>query len=132
VVRRSIDGYLQELAGIPNHQNDVIGYAFAINGKINSADIYGSHDLFSGLWMKLLRASAVEAVTEFQAGKKFEAVTVAALTRALADANSGKAAVKDLTERTEVIVKETPQNVMFETRDRKASSAWVHRNYMTK
>jgi hypothetical protein len=42
-VRRSIDGYIQELAGAPNHQDDVIGYAFTINGKVNSADIYGSH-----------------------------------------------------------------------------------------
>jgi hypothetical protein len=132
VVRRSIDGYLQELAGIPNHRNDVIGYAFAINGKVNSADIYGSHDLFAGLWMKLLRASAVEAVTDFPAGKKFEPVSIGALTATLTDADSGKASMKDLTESTEVIVKETAQNIMFETRDREAGGAWVHRNYMTK
>ena len=82
--------------------------------------------------MKLLRASAVEAVTEFEAGKKFDPVSVAALTWALADADSGKASVKDLTERTEVIEKETSQNIIFETRDREAGGAWVHRNYMTK
>ncbi len=44
-VRRSIDGYIQELAGVPNRQDDVIGYAFVINGKVNSADVYGSHQL---------------------------------------------------------------------------------------
>jgi hypothetical protein len=82
--------------------------------------------------MKLLRASAVEAVTEFQAGKKIEPVTMAAMAAVLADTDSGKASVKDLTESTEVIVKETAQNIMFETRDRKAGGWWVHRNYITK
>jgi hypothetical protein len=131
-VQRSIDGYLQELAGAPNHQSDVIGYAFAINGKVNSADIYGSHELFSKLWMKLLRASAVEAVSEYRAGEKFAPATVAQVHAVLADAETGHPAVQDLTARTQVARRETAQNVMFETRDRAQAGAWVHRNYMTK
>ena len=42
----------------------MIGYAFAINGKVNSADMYVSNDLFLRMWPKLLRASAVEALSE--------------------------------------------------------------------
>jgi hypothetical protein len=131
-VRRSIDGYIQELAGLPNRQDDVIGYAFVINGKVNSADIYGSHQLFAGLWMKLLRASAVEAVSEYQPGKKFAPGTVADVRAMLADADSAKPAVRDLTARTQLVTKETTQNVMFETRDRAQNGAWIHRNYMTR
>jgi hypothetical protein len=131
-VRRSIDGYIQELAGVANHQDDVIGYAFVINGKVNSADIYGSHELFAGLWMKLLRASAVEAVSEYQAGKKFAPAGVDQVRAVLADADSGKPSVRDLTARTQVVTKETAQNVMFETRDRAQGGALIHRNYMTK
>ena len=131
-VQRSIDGYIQELAGIPNHQDDVIGYAFVINGRVNSADIYGSHALFAGLWMKLLRASAVEAVTEYQAGKKFAPAAVADVQAVFADAHSAKPVVRDLTARTQVVTKETAQNVMFETRDRAQGGAWIHKNYMTK
>jgi hypothetical protein len=131
-VRRSIDGYIQELAGAPNHQDDVIGYAFVINGKINSADLYGSHQLFVQLWMKLLRASAVEAVSEYRPGAKVTSATVADVQAVLADADSAKPAVRSLTTRTQVITKETAQNVMFETRDRGQGGAWVHRNYMTK
>ena len=132
VVRRSIDGYIQELAGIVNGKSDVVGYAFAIDGKVNSADVYSSHDLFAKLWMKLLRASSVEAVTEYQPGKKYEPATLSALKAAIRDADSGKASARNLTDRTEVVVKETSQNVVFETRDRKQNEAWVHRNYMTK
>jgi hypothetical protein len=131
-VQRSIDGFLQDLAGIINGKNDIIGYAFAIDGKLNSADVYGSHDLFAKLWMKLLRATSVEAVTAYQAGKKFEPVTASAVKTALADAESGKASATNLTTRTEVVVKETAQNVMFETRDRAQHEIWIHRNYLTK
>jgi hypothetical protein len=110
----------------------VIGYAFVINGKVNSADIYGSRQLFAGLWMKLLRASAVEAVSEYQPGKKFAPGTVADVRAVLADADTGKPAVRDLTARTQVVTKETAQNVMFETRDRAQNGAWIHKNYMTR
>jgi hypothetical protein len=131
-VQRSIDGYLEDLAGIVKGKNDVTGYAFAIDGKLNSADVYASHDLFAKLWMKLLRASSVEAVSSYQPGKKFEPVTASAVKTTLADAESGKGSAKNLTDRTEVVVKETAQNVMFETRDRTQHEIWIHRNYLTK
>jgi hypothetical protein len=128
----SIDGYIQELAGVVNGKDDVIGYAFVINGKVNSADIYGSHQLFAGLWMKLLRASAVEAVSEYQPGTKFSPGTVADVRAMLADADSAKPAMRDLTARTQLVTKETARNVMFETRDRAQNGAWIHKNYMTR
>ena len=131
-VQRSIDGYLEDLAGIVKGKSDVIGYAFAIDGKLNSADVYGSHDLFGKLWMKLLRASSVEAITSYQAGKKFEPVSAGAVKTAMADAESGRGKATNLTDRTGVVVKETAQNVMFETRDRAQHDTWIHRNYLTK
>jgi hypothetical protein len=131
-VQRSIDGYIQELAGVPNHQDDVIGYAFAIDGKLNSVDIYGSHALFAGVWMKLLRSSAVEAVSEYKAGSKSMSASVADVRAVLADAEQAKPVARDLTARTRVVSKETAKNVMYETRDRGQKDTWVHRNYMTK
>jgi hypothetical protein len=74
----------------------------------------------------------VEAVAGYQAGSKFEPVTASAVKAALLDAESGHASVKNLTERTEVVVKETAANVLFETRDRAQHEVWVHRNYLTK
>lgn len=38
--------------------DDVIGYAFAVNGKLNSADVYSSNELFRKMWPKQLQASA--------------------------------------------------------------------------
>jgi len=70
VAQASTD-HIQRLAGIVTGKNDVVGYAFAINGKVNSADMYASNALFVKLWPKLLKSSAIEAVSEQQQGKTF-------------------------------------------------------------
>ncbi len=131
-VQKSIEGYLAELKGLVGGKNDVIGYAFAVNGQVNSADVYASHDLFAALWPKLLRASAVEAVSEFQAGKRFAPATVASVAAALQDAESGQASAREITDHVSLVVRETPRNILFETRDHARNGQWVHRNYLTK
>ena len=132
VVQKSIDGYVHELRSIIDGKSDVIGYAFAINGKVNSADVYASHALFTKLWPKLLRASAVEAVSEYLSGKKFEPATVSAVRAVLEDAEAAKGSARQVTDRTAVLTKETPRSILFETRDPSQGDAWVHRNYLTK
>ena len=64
--QETADSYTKALGDIINGSDDVIGYVFAINGKVNSADVYGSNALFRKLWPKLLRANAVEAIAELQ------------------------------------------------------------------
>src|SRR5688500_10043893 len=63
-VRSTAAEYVDALRTIVNGKSEVIGFVFAINGEINSADTYGSSDLFAKLWPKLLRATAIEAVSE--------------------------------------------------------------------
>jgi hypothetical protein len=113
-------------------QPDVIGYAFAINGEVNSADIYGSHELFVKLWPKLLRASSVEAVSKYDAGKKFDPPSANAAMAALRDAESGKTTTRQVTSRVSLVTKETSRNVLFETVDHAQADAWIHRSYLTK
>jgi len=131
VVQKSTGGYIRNLAGLIDGKNDVVGYAFAINGKINSAEIYASHELFAKLWPKLLKASAVEAVSEYQPKAKFTSATIGMVTATLKDGESGQASARELNARTKVEKKETPKTVLFETRDR-ASDAWLHRTYLSK
>ena len=68
-VTTSADSYVKALSAIADSKTDVIGYVFAINGKINSADIYASNTLFKKLWPKLLQASAIEAWLNYDAAK---------------------------------------------------------------
>ncbi|HJZ80568.1 MAG TPA: DUF6569 family protein, partial [Pyrinomonadaceae bacterium] len=70
-VQANADNYVNALDGLLDTRPDVIGYAFAINGRINSADVYASSALFRKLWPKLLKASAIEAVAELQRGQKY-------------------------------------------------------------
>src|SRR5436190_7271506 len=72
-VQESSDNYFKALSGIVDGKSDVIGYVFAINGKINSADVYASNTLFQKLWPKLLQASAIEAVAGLRRGEEFDA-----------------------------------------------------------
>lgn len=131
-VQMSADSYVKALSGIVNRSNDVIGYVFAINGKINSADVYASSQLFKKLWPKLLKASAIEAVAELRKGEKFEAPKPADVQGFLDDSPKGAEKQKDVSSRVQMVTRETNENVFFETRDRARSDTWVHRNYIKK
>ncbi len=131
-VQASADTYVKALNGIVNGKPDVIGYVFAINGKINSADVYASSSLFKKLWPKLLQASAIEAVAELERGEKFAAPAAAAVQGFLDDSPKGTEKQKDVSSRVQMVTRESDENVFFETRDRAKSDAWVHRNYIKK
>ena len=132
-VQASADSYVKALGSIVEGKPDVIGYVFAINGKINSADVYASSSLFKKLWPKLLQASAIEAVAELRRGEKFAAPAADAVRGFLDDSPKGAdEKQKDVSSRVQMVTRESKENVFFETRDRAKSDAWVHRNYIKK
>src|SRR5712691_5819553 len=129
-VQASADSYVRALSGIVEGKPDVIGYVFAINGKINSADVYASSALFKKLWPKLLKSSAIEAVAELRRGEKFTAPPADAVKGFLDDSPKGSdEKQKDVSSRVQMVTRESKENVFFETSDRAKSDAWVHRNY---
>jgi hypothetical protein len=130
-VQKTADDYVNGLSQIVNGKTDVIGYVFAINGKVNSADVYASSTLFKKLWPKLLKASAIEAVAEYRKGETFDAPKPAEV-HSLLDDSKGQEKQKDVSGRVQMITRETDGSVSFETRDRAKADAWVHRNYIKK
>ena len=131
-VRESVEGYTKELSPIVKTKDNVIGYVFAINGKVNSADVYASTALFLKLWPKLLKASAIEAIAELQKDLKFEPLPEADVRTFLAESEDGVASEKEVTARVRLVMRENKQSVFFETRDVAGEDAWVHRNYIKK
>ena len=131
-VKEVTDSYIKKLSGIINGKSDVIGFAFAINGKLNSSDIYGSNALFQKLWPKLLKASAVEALAELQKGARFEAARAESVQEMFTATEDGKASESAVTNRVKVVTRETDDDIVFETRDRKQGEAMVHRSYVKK
>jgi ARG/rhodanese/phosphatase superfamily protein len=132
LVKDTAGDYVNNLSSIINGKRDVIGYVFAINGQVNSADVYSSNALFTKLWPKMIEASAIEAIAELKAGEKFQPADVGAIKAFLRESQTGKAEAKSVTARTSVVKCETEKNLFFETRDRSRNSKWVHRNYISK
>ena len=128
----NIDDYVRVLASAPHGKSDVIGYAFAINGKINSADIYVSNALFKKIWMKNLKATATEAVAESRGVRLAEPVKPESIKGFLEDSEKAKskptAAPKS---GARLVTREDKENVMVEARDAK-TDAVVHRTYVKK
>src|SRR5207248_3187508 len=121
---------VQDLSKAPEGKADVIGYAAAINGKVENADVYGSSALFAKLWPRLLRASAIEAVAGMQPGKKFEPATAGAVTALLAVAEKGqKKEEKQVGGRAHLTTRQAGQHFLFETRDQAQQALPVHKSY---
>ena len=109
--------------------DDIVGYVFAVNGKINSAEIYASNGLFRKMWPKMLDASATEAIGQKHESK--DAVPpVDAVTAFLAGVDGGRASEKPLNFGVRRVTRETAKAVMFETAP--AAAPWMHRSYLAK
>lgn len=131
-VIEAVEGHIKELTPLLKDKKDVVGFAFAVNGEINSADIYASSDLFKKLWPKLLKATAVEAVAELKKDKTFPAVTAEKMQTFLADAEKGKGKEKKLSDRLQQLEKETAKALLFETVDTNNKAAPLRSNYIAK
>jgi hypothetical protein len=132
VVLDTSNEYIKALSGIVRNQRDVIGYVFAINGHVNSADVYASRPLFLKLWPKLLRASSVEAIAELNQAAATEPVTTETVRTFLAESERATGAAKAVTRRVKLVTREDEKNIFFETLDGAAKDNWVHRNYIRK
>ena len=131
-MQKPVEDHIHALTALGTKAPDVVGYAFAVNGKLSSADVYATNDMFRKQWAKLLRSSAVEAIAEAGGGVPLAAPSIDTVRAFLAGADKGNSTVNDLTPRTRRVTKETDREALFETRDRAQSDAWIHRSYLVK
>ena len=124
--------YHEKLRRIPENNSDVIGYAFYVNGERNSADIYGSTQLFHKLWDKLLDVAILEAISG-QNGKVI-LPDKANLEAWLKEAgNVQRSDTKKAAPRTRLETKSYPGGVVFETFDEAVGDqAVLHTNVISK
>jgi hypothetical protein len=129
-VKASADTYIKELSSVGREYDDVVGYAFSINGVFNSADIYGSNALFQKLWPKLLKASAIEAISFKGKTGEHRPAQSADIIKSIEDASNGKKTEKKDRKNVNEITYETKENVMFETYDK--TNKKIHINIIKK
>ena len=127
----SVNDYVRSLSHIVNGKSDVIGYAVAINGKISSADVYVSNALFKKVWLKMLKASATEAVSESRSVRIAEPVKAEAVRGFLDDADQAASRDQTVSSGATLRTREDKDNVMVEARDEK-SKLVVHKTYVKK
>jgi ARG/rhodanese/phosphatase superfamily protein len=127
--------YVKALKEAGEAGDDIVGYVFAINGKLNSADLYPSNGLFRKMWPKLLDANAVEAIGDKSPAGAAPPSNADVLTF-LKTAEAGKAVEQPLTKAIKLETREAAGALFFESRRVPpapgAEAAWVHRNYIAK
>ncbi|MGB7200813.1 MAG: DUF6569 family protein [Pyrinomonadaceae bacterium] len=127
-LKKATEDFVNKLADITKGKSDVIGYAFAINGKINSADIYLSNHLFAKLWPKMLRAAVVEAISLDDKPKAAGQPTAGDISNFLTTADRGAKKERQTVAKSKVITRATKNEAVYEARDK--ADVVVHRNYV--
>jgi hypothetical protein len=117
--------------------SDIIGYVVAINGRLNSAEIYPSNSLFLKMWPRLLRASATEAIQDRAAkdgnGESRPLPATADVMTFLRDPSSANGA-DQAAANAKVKMQQGKDAAMFESRPAAAPAAagWINRSYIAR
>jgi hypothetical protein len=121
------------LAKIIEEKPDAVGYAFAINGEIDTADAYGSGILFRKLWNKLLDAAALEAIAEsHRKSNKPAPVTTDSIRQWFAEADLGQISDRqEVPPRVRVDTRRSEKTYVFDTCDHAFNDAVLHKNLVT-
>jgi hypothetical protein len=120
--------FAKKFSDLTQGKTDVIGYAFAINGKINSADIYVSNHLFGKLWPKMLKAAVTEAISLADQTKAGSEPTAGDIGSFLSEADKGTTKERQTVAKSKVVTRASKNEAVYEARDK--SDLVVHRNYV--
>ena len=120
--------FAKKFSDLTKGKTDVIGYAFAINGKINSADIYVSNHLFGKLWPKMLKAAVTEAISLADQTKAESEPTAGDISSFLSEADKETTKERQTVAKSKVVTRASKNEVVYEARDK--ADVVVHRNYV--
>jgi hypothetical protein len=131
-VRASVERYVTTLLPLAARFDDAIGFAYAVNGKANTVDVYASHAVFTKLWPKLTRATAVEAFAAHDPKDLGAAVSAATFSELVRDAESGGEESERVSPRVNAKKKETGKSVVITSEDAARGNARLRKSYIAK
>ena len=119
--------YEKALSGLLDKHPDAVGHVFAVNGRINSGDEFGSVGLFRKLWLRQLKAAATEAIAEKNAQQRKQP-TLAEVATFIDAARAAKPALKAMPGGLNLETRKTSGSFYMEIR--RGDDRWVHRNFV--
>jgi len=107
--------YIQDFGKLLEHKTHVIGYAFAVNGILNSADIYASQALLKKLWPKIVDAAAAESIADYDNSFTGKIPSREGVQAWMKRASSGRQSEKQLKPGLSQVTIESQDDVRFDT-----------------
>ena len=123
----ALQDYEAALGGLLRGHPDAVGYVFAVNGRINSGDEFGSAGLFRKLWPRQLTAAATEAIGEKEAPTS-DQPTLAEVAAFIDGARAAEPVGKSMPGRMSLETRETEMALYTEIR--RQDGLWVHRSFI--
>ncbi len=131
-LEKRVKSYIEYFTGIYENHDDVIGMVYTINGEINSGEVYNSDVLFGKLWYKLIEASAVEAIAEYDEEIAYKHKSNVEIKNWLRSATNGKQENKNVNIITRIEITDSGKDLMMITYDIRPEGSWVHESYLKK
>jgi hypothetical protein len=128
-VKKAVREYVNAFSHLIENKIDIVGFVFAINGKVDGADVYSSGTLFKKLWPKLLQACSVEAIAEIQKTKEYIVPTAQSVHVFLQNDEKAKISEKQINEQLKVITRQSKDKIVFETYKAGQQQA-LHKSYI--
>lgn len=129
--------YLDALKNSPKENAQSVGFAYAVNGEMSSAEIYANHALFLKFWDKLLESAIHEAIAEQKEGAEGAPVALTHADAWLDEAAAAETKREEYPSGNVTLRKENGKSVSFDTlvpaaKGSKDDSTWVHRSVLSK
>jgi hypothetical protein len=128
-LREAQAAYFDALRSPVESADNIVGYVFAINGKITGGDVYASSALFRKMWRKLLIANITEAISE-KNGSRASPPSLDDVQAFLAAADSVPPSERALNTGVRLATGGGDGYVSMEIK--RADGGWVHRNYLAR
>ena len=128
-LQSALQGYEEALGKLPEEHPDAVGYVFAVGGKIDGGDEFGSAGLFRKLWLRQLRAAATEVMASADARVGAQP-TLAEVAAFIDGARDGQLASRPMPGRMTVETRASEK--AFYTEMRRSQGLWVHRSFIAR
>lgn len=128
-----ISEYKKELISLLQGKDNTIGYAFAINSKLNTMNIYANQTLLKKLWPQIIDAAATEAVSEYKKELSINSPEPVAVLKWMKSAKQGKQHTRELKPGLMQDTVENKTEVRFDTYTGSGTEKKLYRqNYIKK